>query len=59
VLRHGGGDRVLDAVLGDLAGGWAPPDRARRMIDKDYVLAAAGLLSAEHPQAAAGLLNGW
>ncbi|MEV6631959.1 glutamate mutase L [Actinoplanes sp. NPDC051470] len=59
VLRHGGGQRVLAAVLGDLAGGWAPPDRARRMIDSAYVLAAAGLLAADHPQAAAGLLNPW
>jgi uncharacterized protein (TIGR01319 family) len=59
VLRHGGGERVLESVLADIAGGWAPPDRARRMIDSAYVLAAAGLLAAEHPQAAAGLLNPW
>ncbi|MFG1603450.1 glutamate mutase L [Actinoplanes sp. NPDC049265] len=59
VLRHGGGQRVLESVLSDIAGGWAPPDRARRMIDSDYVLAAAGLLAAEHPQAAAGLVNDW
>ena len=58
VLRHGGGDAVLDAVLGDTAGGWAPPARPRRMIDSRYVLAAAGLLSHEHPDAAAALLNG-
>lgn len=57
VLRHGGGDAVLDAVLGDTAGGWAAPATARRMIDAEYVLAAAGLLAAEHPSAAAGLLN--
>jgi hypothetical protein len=49
---------VLDAVLGDTAGGWAPPARPRRMIDSRYVLAAAGLLSHEHPDAAAALLNG-
>jgi hypothetical protein len=58
VLRHGAGDAVLDAVLGDTAGGWAPPARPRRMIDSRYVLAAAGLLSHEHPDAAATLLNG-
>jgi hypothetical protein len=58
VLRHGGGDAVLDAVLGDTAGGWAAPVIARRMIDSRYVLAAAGLLAADHPSVAAGLLNG-
>ena len=58
VLRHGGGDAVLDAVLGDTAGGWAAPAHARRMIDTRYVLAAAGLLATDHPVAAAGLLNG-
>ena len=57
VLRHGSGDFVLDAVMGDTGGGWAPPRTARRMIDSRYVLAAAGLLAAEHPVAAAGLLT--
>jgi uncharacterized protein (TIGR01319 family) len=57
VLRHGSGDFVLDAVMGDTGGGWAPPRTARRMIDSRYVLAAAGLLAAEHPAAAAGLLG--
>ncbi len=57
VLRHGGGADVLDAVLGDLAGGWALPRRPRRVIDSAYVLAAAGLLAADHPAAAAGLVN--
>ncbi|MEU4694046.1 glutamate mutase L [Actinoplanes sp. NPDC023714] len=58
VLRHGGGDRVLNAVLSDLAGGWALPERARTVVDAQYVLAVAGLLAAEHPRAAAGLLGG-
>ncbi|MBB2949250.1 uncharacterized protein (TIGR01319 family) [Actinoplanes lutulentus] len=57
VLRHGGGEHVLGAVLGDLAGGWAMPEQARTVVDAEYVLAAAGLLSADHPEAAAGLLN--
>jgi hypothetical protein len=57
VLRHGGGREVLAAVLGDTAGGWAAPTTARQKIDSAYVLAAAGLLAAEHPRAAAGLLN--
>ncbi|MEV6488518.1 glutamate mutase L [Actinoplanes sp. NPDC051633] len=57
VLRHGGGADVLEAVMGDTGGGWAPPRTARRMIDSRYVLAAAGLLAADHPVAAAGLLS--
>ncbi|MCA2214999.1 glutamate mutase L [Jidongwangia harbinensis] len=57
VLRHGGGDAVLDAVLGDTAGGWAAPTAARRMIDTEYVLAAAGLLATDHPAVAAELVN--
>ncbi|GAA2484337.1 glutamate mutase L [Winogradskya humida] len=57
VLRHGGGDTVLDAVLTDTAGGWAPPRTARRTVDSQYVLAAAGLLAAEHPGAAHALVN--
>jgi uncharacterized protein (TIGR01319 family) len=59
VLRHGGGRYVLDAVLGDVAGGWAAPVAARTVVDEQYVLAAAGLLAIDHRQAAAGLLNGW
>jgi uncharacterized protein (TIGR01319 family) len=58
VLRHGGGDAVLDAVLGDTAGGWAAPAAARRTVDSRYVLAAAGLLAGDHPDVAAGLLDG-
>jgi hypothetical protein len=57
VLRHGGGDAVLDAVLTDTAGGWAAPAGARRVVDSRYVLAAAGLLAVDHPAAAAGLLT--
>jgi uncharacterized protein (TIGR01319 family) len=57
VLRHGGGEHVLDAVLGDTAGGWPIPDRAKRVIDTEYVLAAAGLLATDHPHVAHQLLN--
>ncbi|MBO3743689.1 glutamate mutase L [Actinoplanes flavus] len=57
VLRHGGGERVLGAVLSDVAGGWAVPDRARAVIDEQYVLAAAGLLSGDHPAVAGELLG--
>ncbi|BEL02837.1 methylaspartate mutase accessory protein GlmL [Actinoplanes sichuanensis] len=57
VLRHGGGDEVLQAVLADVGGGWAPPERARSLVDEQYILAAAGLLAAEHPDVAARLLG--
>lgn len=48
---------VLDAVLSDHGGGWPVPRAARRVIDSDYVLAAAGLLAADHPAAALALLS--
>jgi uncharacterized protein (TIGR01319 family) len=57
VLRHGGGSYVLDAVLGDTAGGWAAPRSARTTVDDQYVLAAAGLLAIDHGHAAAALLD--
>ncbi|ASW55078.1 glutamate mutase L [Plantactinospora sp. KBS50] len=60
VLRYASpGDRsaVLSAVLTDYAGGWAVPRAARPVVDADYVLAAGGLLAAEHPVAAARLLR--
>jgi hypothetical protein len=57
VLRHGGGAYVLDSALSDIAGGWAAPVAARTVIDERYVLAAAGLLSIDHREAAAALLN--
>jgi hypothetical protein len=60
VLRHAGsaeGLAVLAAVLADHAGGWPLPRAARAVIDADYVLAAGGLLAAEHPGAAAALLR--
>ncbi|WP_430782023.1 glutamate mutase L [Actinoplanes sp. G11-F43] len=57
VLRHGGGTAVLDAVLADVGGGWAPPEHARAVVDTDYVLAAAGLLAADHPTVAGCLLR--
>jgi uncharacterized protein (TIGR01319 family) len=48
---------VLGAVLGDHAGGWALPRAAAGAVDVDYVLAAAGLLAAEHPATAVALLR--
>ncbi|WP_435827522.1 glutamate mutase L [Actinoplanes philippinensis] len=57
VLRHGGGDTVLQAVLADVGGGWAPPERARALVDQQYIVAAAGLLAADHPDVATRLLG--
>jgi uncharacterized protein (TIGR01319 family) len=61
VLRHGSTGlraQVLAPATTDLAGGWPVPEGARTVVDDSYVLAAAGLLSAEHPGAAARLLTG-
>ncbi|MDQ1616128.1 MAG: hypothetical protein QOJ60_2067 [Actinomycetota bacterium] len=60
VLRHadtGRRDRMLRPVTADLAGGWPVPERARCVVDESYVLAAAGLLAGDHPDAAARLLR--
>jgi uncharacterized protein (TIGR01319 family) len=58
VLRHGRpgvAERVLGASVGpdraDAGEGWQLPERARLVVDRAYVLAAAGLLAAEHPDA--------
>ena len=59
VLRHaaaGAVEQVLAPAVGDLAGGWKAPERARVVVDRAYVLAAAGLLAGDHPGAAARLL---
>jgi uncharacterized protein (TIGR01319 family) len=51
--RPGVAERVLAGSTGaDIEGGWQLPRRARVVVDTDYVLAAAGLLAAEHPAAA-------
>jgi uncharacterized protein (TIGR01319 family) len=56
VLRHGRegvAERVLAGSVGaDLEGGWQLPERARVVVDSSYVLAAVGLLAADHPDAA-------
>ncbi len=60
VLRHAAPSEsaaVLAAGIGtDEEGGWLVPRDPRRIIDSDYVLAAAGLLAEHHPAAAYGLL---
>jgi uncharacterized protein (TIGR01319 family) len=60
VLRHSDAAtraRILAPARGDLAGGWPVPERARTVVDTSYVLAAAGLLAIDHPEAAARLLR--
>lgn len=61
VLRHNGAAcarRVLEASCGyDVDGGWLLPRSPGVVVDDDYVLAAAGLLVADHPEAARALLQ--
>ena len=59
VLRHGRpgvAERVLGSSVGE-DGDWQLPEHARVVVDADYVLAAAGLLAAEHPDAARRLVS--
>jgi uncharacterized protein (TIGR01319 family) len=49
--------RVLASVTGDVPGGWQLPRAPRVVVDEDYVLVAAGLLVADHPEAAYDLLR--
>jgi len=60
VLRHGPAGRaeaVLAAVLDDRAGGWKRPLGATVSVDRDYVLAMAGLIGLTDSAAAARLLR--
>lgn len=60
VLRNGSdgvGERVLAKVVGEVEGGWQLPRSPAVVVDDDYVLAAAGLLLAEHPDAARQLVG--
>ena len=60
VLRHGRpgvAERVLGGSIGEVEGGWQLPVRPRVVVDRDYVLAAAGLLAARHPEAAYRLVQ--
>jgi uncharacterized protein (TIGR01319 family) len=55
VLRHATAGRAAAALApatADLGGGWTVPERARTVVDTQYVLAAAGLLAQQHPEAA-------
>ncbi|WP_117212353.1 glutamate mutase L [Allorhizocola rhizosphaerae] len=60
VLRHRPADaarKIVQSALADHAGGWALPRSPAVGIDSSYVLAAAGLLAADHPGAAVSLLG--
>ncbi|MEO6510390.1 MAG: glutamate mutase L, partial [Nocardioides sp.] len=60
VLRHGKPgveDRVLAGSVGDVEGGWQLPRAPMVVVDRDYVLAAAGLLAERHPEAAERLVR--
>jgi uncharacterized protein (TIGR01319 family) len=51
-------ERVLGSAAGaDLSGGWQLPAAPRVVVDRDYVLAPAGLLAPTHPVAAHRLLS--
>jgi hypothetical protein len=57
VLRHGpeAAGTVLVAVTGSSPEGWQQPEHPRVVVDRDYVLAAVGLLASTAPSAAAAL----
>jgi uncharacterized protein (TIGR01319 family) len=61
VLRHGGPEavrRVLAPATGDaFEGGWQLPRDPVVVVDRDYVLAAAGLLAEDHPVTAHRLVR--
>lgn len=50
--------RVLLPATGEHDGGWQLPRAPRVVVDRDYVLAAAGLLAGAHPEAAYRLVRG-
>lgn len=58
VLRHAPATvarTLLTAATTDHAGGYPLPARAAHRVDRRYLLAAVGLLSADHPDAASAL----
>ncbi|QIG44342.1 glutamate mutase [Nocardioides anomalus] len=56
VLRHGRAGAAERVLRIERDGDWQLPDRAQVGVDTDYVLAAAGLLAADHPDAARRLV---
>ncbi len=60
VLRHaedGVAERVLSAACAAGDGGWQLPEQPRRVVDADYVLAAAGLIGESDPVTAHRLVQ--
>jgi uncharacterized protein (TIGR01319 family) len=60
VFRHPPPERLrfmLEPVVTDVGGGWRLPTAPETYVDRDHVLAAAGLLAADHPDAAAALIR--
>jgi hypothetical protein len=60
VFRHGDAaavDDVVTRLAADRGGAGSVLSGARVTVDRRYVLAAAGLLAADHPAAAAGVLS--
>lgn len=60
VLRHSPAEistALVKAAVADPAGGWRTPDAATFIVDKKYVLAAAGLISRSNPDAGMRLLR--
>lgn len=58
VVRHadpGAATAVAGALVSDHGGGWRTPTDAWLGVDRDYVLAAVGLLAPDHPAPAAAL----
>jgi uncharacterized protein (TIGR01319 family) len=58
VLRHSDAEtavHILQGLTGVSAEGWQLPERPRVVVDREYVLAAVGLLSESRPRAAAAL----
>ena len=60
VFRHADADQLaamLTPITTDHAGGWRVPTSPRITVDRHYVMAAAGLLSADYPDAARKLIT--
>ena len=58
VLRHAAPeavDRIVGCLVGASPHGWQLPEHATVVVDRDYVLAAVGLLQERRPVAAAAL----
>jgi uncharacterized protein (TIGR01319 family) len=58
VLRHLAPEvahRLLGALTGVSTDGWQQPEHPRVVVDRDYVLAAVGLLAERRPAAAAAM----